>query len=563
MIDDTTYESCRPILDDKQLEDEDKTEKLEELLAKNFGLAGTALENAVLDALWRHRRPNDDEVPHRVTVVRKSSPAPWQLNRVPTPLTSSPTGTSPGAPPNFTVSRPSFSRQKSSAPSPFASPRPSPRLALAQPIPHSPNLNAYEFSEGSQAPDIYGEYGSENVDWLVADEIASNASSSGVGSLSAAAPEWMPQPDMSPHDILRSVLGDRKTNEEIEEALEKSSYDLGQTIALLTGTDHMDSQLAVDSLQINDGSILIGKSMQSEQLRPITPNTGKSPVVCKYWLASGSCLRADCRFAHDTSSHLCKYVSLVDPTSSYLLTRRRYWLAGSCLAGDSCQFSHDPSVFISSLNVNDTTAIQGTQQGSQLQDQGEHFPALQPQTFRSSGHTFTPQANGQFPTFTPMSQQRNRGAQQGFGSNSRPHSRPNSRHQNRPEAQSALSMDDPEAFPTLASLSAKRGSKHHGHRSRHGHANFEKDSPSSLAELVRMSPSPAPGSRKAEATKKIRPSGPSDSAAAQKIPQPQHIPWLETGEKANQQYLKHRQEAIKHGSIRNKFLQRYVNTMVS
>jgi hypothetical protein len=30
---------------------------------------------------------------------------------------------------------------------------------------------------------------------------------------------------------------------------------------------------------------------------------------------------------------------------------------------------------------------------------------------------------------------------------------------------------------------------------------------------------------------------------------------LETGERANHQYLKHRQEAIKHGSIRNKFLQ--------
>jgi hypothetical protein len=31
---------------------------------------------------------------------------------------------------------------------------------------------------------------------------------------------------------------------------------------------------------------------------------------------------------------------------------------------------------------------------------------------------------------------------------------------------------------------------------------------------------------------------------------------LETGARANQQYLKFRQEAIKHGSIRNKFLQR-------
>jgi len=46
-----------------------------------------------------------------------------------------------------------------------------------------------------------------------------------------------------------------------------------------------------------------------------------------------------------------------------------------------------------------------------------------------------------------------------------------------------------------------------------------------------------------------------DTAAAMKIPQPQRIPWLETGERANQQYLKYRQEAIRHGSVRNKFLQ--------
>jgi hypothetical protein len=46
-----------------------------------------------------------------------------------------------------------------------------------------------------------------------------------------------------------------------------------------------------------------------------------------------------------------------------------------------------------------------------------------------------------------------------------------------------------------------------------------------------------------------------NSAAAQAIPAPQHIPWLETGEKANTAYLQARQEAFKHGSLRNKFLQ--------
>ena len=234
----------------------------------------------------------------------------------------------------------------------------------------------------------------------------------------------------------------------------------------------------------------------------------------------------------------------------------RYWLAGNCLAGDSCQFSHDPSTLVSTLNVSDSPSPYGTPpQFYHLQDQYDQFPALQ-SGIRSNSSSFTIPASGQFPTFTPMSQQRTRSGYQHSGS--RPQSRPTSRHQHRPEAQAAApSVDDPEAFPTLASLNAKRASKHHGQRSRHGHNNFnEKEVPGSLAEVVRMSPSPAPSQRKIEAMKKVRSTGSSESAAALKIPQPHHIPWLETGVRANQQYLKYRQEAIKHGSVRNKFLQR-------
>ena len=306
MITDHVYELCEPILEDKDLEEEDRIEKLEELLQKETALRGSTLENTILDALWRHRNatnPGAGEAPSRHIVIRKSSPAPWQMPRAGTPLASPSISSSPAAPSGFS-SRPSFSRQKPTAPSPFASPRPSPRLALAQPIPHSPSLNAYEFSDSSPAPDIYGDYGSDNVDWLVADDTASNASSNGTGQLSAAAPEWLPQPDMGPYDILRSVLGDRKTNEEIEEALEKNSYDLGATIAQLSDGDITDQHVVSDTNQHN-GAILVGKSMNIEQMRPVTP-AGKSPVVCKYWLASGSCLRADCRFAHDATNHVCK-----------------------------------------------------------------------------------------------------------------------------------------------------------------------------------------------------------------------------------------------------------------
>ena len=541
MLSDESYELCRPTLEDDGLEEEDKVERLEELLRKEGNLSGTALENAVLDALWRHRnrsRSDHAGAPLRHTVIRKSSPAPWQMNRAPTPMGSPPIGSSP----SLTIARPSFSRQRSSAHSPFASPRASPRLALAQPIPHSPSLQAYEFSDTSSTPDIYGDFGSDmNVDWLVSEDTRSNASSTGTGSLSAAAPEWLPQPDMSPHDILRSVLGDKNTDMEIEEALEKNSYDLGATIAALTGGDGLEAAQSGNTVQIP--SILVGKSMAMNQVRPMTPNSGKSPVVCKYWLASGSCLRADCRFAHDTSGYLCKY-----------------WMNGKCLAGDTCNFSHDPALLMSTLHVNNSTDSLGTSpQPYQVQDNSDQFPTLASQQPRGSSSSLSSSVNAQ--PFTP----RGRGSLYPHGPSHRPHSRPTSRHQNRPEIPSSLSMDDPEAFPTLASLNAKRGSKHHGHRPRHGHgAQQEREvAPSSLADVVKLAPNPPTAAqRKSELSRKIRSANgaPDDNTAgniaASRIPEPSHIPWLETGERANQQYLKYRQEAIKHGTIRNKFLQR-------
>ncbi|RMZ86600.1 hypothetical protein DV736_g6172, partial [Chaetothyriales sp. CBS 134916] len=519
MLTDDLYQLCLPILQDKDADDDDKTDRLEELLAKERPLKGKALENAILDAMWRYRHASKGETieaPLRSTIIRKASPAPWQMNRAPTPVSSPPPASSPGLASGLPAARPSFSRQQSNVQSPFSSPRPSPRLALAQPIPHSPNINAYEFSDGSAGPDI-GDYGSENVDWLLADDSTSNASSTG---LSAVAPEWVPQPDMGPYDILRSVLGDRKTDEEIEDALNQNSYELGATIATLVGSEAEAQQYTVP-----DTKVLVGKSMAMNP-RAATVATSKSAIVCKYWLASGSCLRADCRFAHDTSAYLCKY-----------------WINGQCLAGDACQFSHDPSLLINHLSVDDTAAAPAFQ----LSDQHEQFPALGSTTLKASG--LSPAANG----FVPAAQRARGGLSLGPGS--RPHSRQGSRPQNRPETPSSLSMDDPESFPSLASLSAKRGSKHHGQRSRHSHGSAEKE-PSSLADIVRMSPSPAPTqARKTEIGRKIRPYGGSDSVAARKIPEPQHIPWLETGAKANQQYLKFRAEAIKHGSIRNKFLQ--------
>ncbi|KAE8144721.1 hypothetical protein BDV25DRAFT_87277 [Aspergillus avenaceus] len=549
MISEDLLEDCLQILQDPTIDEEDQAEKAEDFLRERTSLSGPSLENAVLDVLWRHRNrslPGSSPPPPRHTVIRRSSPAPWQMARSSTPLSPhSNLGTSPGGTSWLPNSRGGFSRPPlSSTVSPFTSPRPSPRLALAQPIPHSPNLNAYEFSDQSQVSDFYGDFGSDsNVDWLVADDANSTTSSLGAmsiaGALSATAPEFVP--DMSPHDILRTVLGDKRTNEEIETALEANSYDLGATIASLSQGLDGDSI----SHQSDDGRVVVGKSMAMEQAKSSTPPSQiRSPVVCKYWLSTGQCLRADCRFSHDLTNHLCKY-----------------WVMGNCLAGDGCPFSHDPSALVANLSIADS-GPHGAGPQFHVEPASEAFPPLQPSL--GVGEQWTGQYLGKYPGHLsvmggksmPQAMQFVTGKRNGSSHGSRSHSRPGSRHQNRELNPAAPSVDDPDAFPTLAAVSAKN-KKHHGKRGAHNReANSNKDSvPTSLADVVRMSPSPASGKGKTMSRNKEGNKGRENSAAAQSIPPPQNIPWLETGSRANQQYIKYRTEAIRHGTVRNKFLQ--------
>ena len=312
MVSDEVYELCLPVLQDESLEDDDKTDKLEELLRKQTSLTGKPLENAVLDSLWRFRdagNSSSSPPPSRHTVIRRPSPAPWQVARAPTPVNASPRTINPL--PGFGIAPPGFSRAKSSNASPFTSPRPSPRLAFSSPhIPHSPSLSAYQPSETSPTPEIYGDFGSDTVDWLVNDDSGSTESSSftGDGTLNGAAAEWV-QPqimDMSPYDMLRSILRDDRSDEEIEKALESNGYDLSATIIALMGPQALDNQQPQTSLAEPDRTFLVGKSM-SPAFRPTTPlGQAKSNIVCKYFLSSGHCARADCRFSHDTSKTLCK-----------------------------------------------------------------------------------------------------------------------------------------------------------------------------------------------------------------------------------------------------------------
>ncbi|KAK4549984.1 hypothetical protein LTR36_002951 [Oleoguttula mirabilis] len=561
MVSERIYELCKPILEDADTGEEEKTDKLEELLSsKPSSLKGRALEDAVLGALWQWKSATDKKStppPARgATVIRSRSPAPWiQRAGTPTSGTSSPrpSTATPSYPPGFGPQPPAFARTKSSAASPFSSPRPSPRLPVATPaIPHSPRLSAYQFSESSPTTENYGDYGSDTVDWLVNDD-ASSSTSYGDSGFNSSSEFMSPYTaEMTTYDMLRSILQDHKTDEELDQVLEANGYDLAQTISSLVEQQGMDvGAMAASMHEQQSRTYLIGKNMAPSS-RPATPaGQQKSPIVCRYWLASGHCARADCRFAHEVQNHVCKY-----------------WLQGNCLAGQNCIFSHDPAALMQQLNLANSGASTPQQfsPNFQLQDY-DSFPALQPTTSNPYEDSAPVDPNilnavlaqqqqapvqsppGLFPSFVPT------GPRHG----SHPGSRPGSRHASRAPTPNQPNFQDDEAFPTLGSAAAKPGKRHHGKRGGHGHHNAGPPLPGSLADVVRMSPSPGPTSRDAMRrglrNNRSFTTSRENSAAAMAVPPPNDIPWLETGTGVNKAYMEARQAAFKHGGLRNKFLQ--------
>ena len=311
MISDDIYERCVVVLKNEEADEDDKTEKVEELLKNETSLQGKQLENAVLDTLWRFREScttDSSPRPSRHTVVRRASPALWQTN-LPTPVSSSPKLT-----PTSTLSATAsgFTRAFSSAVSPFPSPRPSPRLALVSAqVTGSPVQKIHDISSVNGSPDVTIGYYSDSTDWQVNDEVGSNASSSHLsdsgfrlGLDNCARPLVN---DMSLFDMLRSILRDERSKEEIEKALEANNYDLSATINFLMDGQHSGSQQTSSLFKEQHKTVTVGHS-SSPNFRPRTPiGQAKSNIMCKYWLSTGNCARADCRFSHDPSKTICKY----------------------------------------------------------------------------------------------------------------------------------------------------------------------------------------------------------------------------------------------------------------
>ena len=248
---------------------------------------------------------------------------------------------------------------------------------------------------------------------------------------------------------------------------------------------------------------------------------------------------------------------------------------GNCLAGDSCIFSHDPALLLNPMNIGDAAIGNPPSQfypSLQVQDY-DNFPALQNGEMnlstqpsspgQANAYTYSgspgsnvvpiPAARRQFePRTSSMS-----GLSSSYGSSN---SRPASRHRFRDPTPSPSipAVHDTDAFPSLGMGEIKGFKKHHGKRGGHGHGHSSKENiPSSLADVVRMSPSPASNSLRKGLPKVKSYTGARDiNLAANVIPAPRSVPWLETGSKTNQEYLKARQDAFKHGGLRNKFLQR-------
>lgn len=501
MISEELFRECLVILQDDSILEEDQAERISTLIASKTPLEGTALENEVLDVLWRHRSKGSPAasppIRYNHTIVRRASPAPWQFGRVGTP-TSSLGGTPPMAPPGFPPSMRG---------SPFPSPRPSPMLAYSSPlIPHSPTLNNYEpvlNHELHNTPtEVYGDFGSETVQWLIGDD-------------SSLLYGGGPTQNMSPHDMLRSVLGEGRSDEQIDQALESCAYDLGATLQLLM---EQQQQHNMNQLCVATETTIIGKSTTPilDKARPITPRNG---IVCRFFLSTGQCLRADCRFSHDLGTTICKY-----------------WLMGSCLAGETCIFSHDPTMSVSKMTLGSDSQT-STPPPSQFQFQDpSSFPSLPQENWGSSsgsGSLVPPPPGFRFSPPRPSSRQLAPEWEQNHNL--------------------APPVDDSEAFPSLGSVKTTSNKK----RDRRN-KNDVPAGPSSLAEVVRMG-SPGPNSVARNSTSSTRwPGGNTKKASrvsAAHIPPPQQIPWLDTGNSLNRTYLKHRKEALNHGVLRARYLQ--------
>lgn len=127
----------------------------------------------------------------------------------------------------------------------------------------------------------------------------------------------------TPYDMLREILGQETSDEDIERVLSHNEFDIGRTIDMLLKTLRGRTTQATNDEQTTKKTLL-------------TRDQTAERVVCRYFLQTGSCLRgSDCMYSHDLSQRIC-----------------RFWLQGKCMAGKNCVFLHQvPQEVIDKLNA--------------------------------------------------------------------------------------------------------------------------------------------------------------------------------------------------------------------
>ncbi|CAN9442931.1 unnamed protein product [Alternaria alternata] len=262
-------------------------------------------------------------------------------------------------------------------------------------------------------------------------------------------------------------LKDDRSDEELEKVFEAHGYDLSAALLALMG-QQLDVQQLPTTPSEHPGYV-IGKSMSPAFLDLA------QPTLCQ------SRLQDQPRYQQDTLS--------------------KYFLNGNCLAGDTCLFSHDPSALMARMAVSDvqTPPIPNFQM-SDYESPTLHYngsplgtPSItstatsleQLYGLTRGGPTRPPPGLSPFANFTP-------------GGGSRPQSRTGS-----------------------SAAAAKTGKRHHGKRGGHGHRKDARG-PNNPADVVRMSPVPAPVTpvRKGLRPTKSFTGSRENSVAAQAIPAP-------------------------------------------
>ena len=224
-------------------------------------------------------------------------------------------------------------------------------------------------------------------------------------------------------------------------------------------------------------------------------------------------------------------------------------MSGSCLAGESCVFSHDPALAIEQMNLGQPALTPGSKLNPNVSD-FSYFPSLPtPATGEPAVNSLLiPRHAAEASNFVPVNASDSgsprslpRSRLSGNASAFQPRSRPESR-----QASGQLNEGDVEEFPSLAAAAAARRIRNSRRSSQNA-----LNRPRNLADIVRHST--------ADDNNEVSPSSEShhirSSENTRQIAAPTHIPWLETGSEANRAYLNARAAAMKHASLRNRFLQ--------